>query len=204
MAYSDFSLAKVKKDFGLTLDETRNLFADIKPVTPSDTLTTILKDYIPLATSIATEKARSEFLIAPILAEIRRLLNNQISLFSGNEFNVDTSKGLQGFCDYIISASQEQLFISAPVMFIFEAKKEDIIGGLGQCVAAMIAAQLFNQNQGNEVERIYGSVTSGTNWKFLFMEGSTVYIDSVEYYIKEVDKILGILMEPFQLVLTAV
>ncbi|RAM50552.1 MAG: hypothetical protein C6Y22_16795 [Hapalosiphonaceae cyanobacterium JJU2] len=204
MAYSDFSLAKVKKDFGLTLDETRNLFADIKPVTPSDTLTTILKDYIPLATSIATEKARSEFLIAPILAEIRRLLNNQISLFSGNEFNVDTSKGLQGFCDYIISASQEQLFISAPVMFIFEAKKEDIIGGLGQCVAAMIAAQLFNQNQGNEVERIYGSVTSGTNWKFLFIEGTTVYIDSVEYYIKEVDKILGILMQPFQPVLTAV
>ncbi|TBR61991.1 hypothetical protein BLD44_001695 [Mastigocladus laminosus UU774] len=60
---------------------------------------------------------------------------------------------------------------------------EDIIGGLGQCVAAMIAAQLFNQNQGNEVERIYGSVTSGTNWKFLFIEGTTVYIDSVEYYI---------------------
>jgi hypothetical protein len=204
MAYSDFSLAKVKKDFGLTLDETRNLFADIKPVIPSDTLTTLLKDYIPLATSIATEKARSEFLIAPILAEIRRLLNNKISLFSGNEFNVDASKGLQGFCDYIISASQEQLFISAPVMFIFEAKKEDIIGGLGQCVAAMIAAQLFNQNQGNEVERIYGSVTSGTNWKFLFIEGTTVYIDSVEYYIKEVDNILGILMQPFQAVLTAV
>lgn len=163
-----------------------------------------MKDYIPLATSIATEKARSEFLIAPLLAEIRRLLNNQISLFSGNEFNVDASKGLQGFCDYIISASQEQLFISAPVMFIFEAKKEDIIGGLGQCVAAMIAAQLFNQNQGNEVERIYGSVTSGTNWKFLFIEGSTVYIDSVEYYIKEVDQILGILMQPFQPAFTAV
>jgi hypothetical protein len=71
-------------------------------------------------------------------------------------------------------------------------------------VAAMIAAQLFNQNQDNEVERIYGSVTSGTNWKFLFIEGTTVYIDSVEYYIKEVDKILGILTQPFQPVLTAV
>jgi hypothetical protein len=32
MAYSDFSLARVKKDFGLTLDESRNLFADTKPV----------------------------------------------------------------------------------------------------------------------------------------------------------------------------
>ena len=203
MAYSDFSLAKVKKSFDLTLDETRNLFADTKPVTPSDTLRTILIDYIPLATAISTEKARSEFLIAPILAEVRRLLNNKISLFSGNEFNVDATQGLQGFCDYIISNSQEQLFISAPVMFIFEAKKEDIIGGLGQCVAAMIAAQLFNLNQGNEVGRIYSLVTTGTNWKFLFLEDTTVYIDYTEYYIKEVDKIWGILLQPFQPVLTA-
>jgi hypothetical protein len=82
-------------------------------------------------------------------------------------------------------------------MFIFEAKKEDINGGLGQCLAAMIAAQLFNQNQESDVERIYGSFTTGTNWKFLFIEGNTVYIDSVEYYIKEVDKILGILLQPF-------
>ncbi|RUR78744.1 hypothetical protein PCC6912_35090 [Chlorogloeopsis fritschii PCC 6912] len=204
MVYSDFSLAKVKNDFGLTLDESRSLFADTKPVSPSDTLKILLKDYIPLATSISTEKARSEFLIAPILAEVRRLLNNQVSLFSGNEFNVDSTKGLQGFCDYIISGSQEQLFITAPVIIIFEAKKEDIIGGLGQCVAGMIAAQLFNQKQNNEVEKIYGSVTTGTNWKFLILEETTVYIDTIEYYIKEVDKILGILMQPFQPTLTAV
>lgn len=204
MAYSDFSLAKVKNDFGLTLDESRNLFADTQPVLPSATLKTLLSDYIPLATSISTEKARSEFLIAPILAEVRRLLNNQISLFSGNEFNVDAQRGLQGFCDYIISGSKEQLYMTAPVTIIFEAKKEDIIGGLGQCVAAMVAAQLFNQSKGNEVERIYGSVTTGTNWKFLFLEDTIVYIDEIEYYIKEVDKILGILLQPFQPVLTAV
>jgi hypothetical protein len=204
MAYSDFNLAKVKNDFGLTLEESRNLFVDTKPVLPSATLTTLLGDYVPLATSISTEKARSEFLIAPILAEVRRLLNYQISLFSGNEFNVDSQRGLQGFCDYIISGSPEQLYISAPVTIIFEAKKEDIIGGLGQCVAAMVAAQIFNQSNGNEVERIYGSVTTGTNWKFLFLEGTVVYIDQIEYYIKEVDKILGILLQPFQPVLIAV
>lgn len=204
MAYSDFNLAKVKNDFGLTLEESRNLFVDTKPVLPSATLTTLLGDYVPLATSISTEKARSEFLIAPILAEVRRLLNYQISLFSGNEFNVDSQRGLQGFCDYIISGSPEQLYISAPVTIIFEAKKEDIIGGLGQCVAAMVAAQIFNQSKGNEVERIYGSVTTGTNWKFLFLEGTVVYIDQIEYYIKEVDKILGILLQPFHPVLIAV
>ena len=102
MAYSDFTLARVKKDFGLTLDETRDLFAATSPVAPSEILTTILNDYVPLAISISTEKARSEFLIAPILAEVRRLLNKRVSLFSGKDFTVDPARGLQGFCDYII------------------------------------------------------------------------------------------------------
>jgi hypothetical protein len=197
MAYSDFSLARAKNDFGLTLDESSDLFAATAPVSSSDLLKTLLKDYVPLAISISTEKARSEFLIAPILAEVRRLLNQRISLFSGKDFTVDPERGLVGFCDYIISGSQEQLFISAPVVTIFEAKKEDIIGGLGQCAAAMVAARYFNQNQGSEVERIYGAVTTGTNWKFLILEETTLLIDSVEYYINQVDKILGILLQPF-------
>jgi len=179
------------------LDETRDLFAATSPVAPSEILTTILNDYVPLAISISTEKARSEFLIAPILAEVRRLLNKQVSLFSGKDFTVDPARGLQGFCDYIISGSQEQLFISALVVTIFEAKKEDIIGGLGQCAAAMVAAECFNQNQGSEVVSIYGSVTTGTNWKFLILQETTLYIDPTEYYIKEVDKILGIVLQPF-------
>jgi hypothetical protein len=55
----------------------------------------------------------------------------------------------------------------------------------------------FNQNQGSEVDRIYGAVTTGTNWKFLILQETTLYIDPTEYYIKEVDKILGILLQPF-------
>lgn len=204
MAYSDFTLAKVRDEFGLTLEESRDLFASVAPITPSDTLTTLLADYVPLATAIATEKARSEFLIAPILAEVRRQLNNQVSLFSGSEFPVDSAQGLQGFCDYIISASREQLLITAPVLMIVEAKREDIIGGLGQCIAAMVAAQLFNQREGNQVRTIYGAVTTGTNWKFLMLEDKTVLVDRVEYFINQLDKILGILTEPFQSHLTAI
>ena len=204
MAYSDFDLARVRDAFGLTLDESRDLFTAIAPIAPSDMLRTILADYIPLATAIATEKARSEFLIAPILAEVRRQLNNQISLFSGTEFSVDPAQGLQGFCDYIISASREQLLITAPVTIIVEAKREDIIGGLGQCIAAMVAAQLFNQRAGNEVELIYGAVTTGTNWKFLTLADGIVSVDQVEYYINQIDKILGIFIHPFQPSLAAV
>ena len=201
MAYSDFSLAKVRDSFGLTLDESKDLFSAIAPIAPSKTLQLILSDYIPLATAIATEKARSEFLIAPLLAEVRRQQNNQISLFSGSEFSVDAKLGLYGFCDYIISSSPEQLMITAPVMTIVEAKRENIVGGLGQCIAAMVAAQIFNQQTKINVKTIYGAVTTGTNWKFLTLTDKTVSVDRIEYFINQPDKILGILSAPFNQVL---
>lgn len=198
MAYSDFTLAKVKETFGLTLEEAQNLFVEVKGVQPSELLNLSLKEYIPLATAINTEKARSELLIAPVLTEVRRQLKYQIALFSGTEFNVDNDNGLVGFCDFILSGSKEQYYITDPVIALVEAKNENIKGGLGQCIAAMIAAQLFNQKANNDIKIIYGVVTTGTNWKFLTLEGNKVFIDSIEYYIKEVDKILGILLKPLQ------
>ena len=61
------------------------------------------------------------------------------------------------------------------------------------CIATMIAAQLFNQRQGTVTDEIYGAVTTGTDWKFLKLYDRTIYIDKNDYFIKEVDKILGIL-----------
>jgi hypothetical protein len=57
----------------------------------------------------------------------------------------------------------------------------------------MVAAQIFNEREGNEIPVIYGTVTSGTNWKFLKLKGKVVEIDLVEYYLTDVNKILGIL-----------
>jgi hypothetical protein len=198
MTYSNFTLAKVKEDFGLTVEEIQNLFADIEAVKPSEILTVTLQEYISLATAIGTEKARSEFLIAPILTEVRRQVNYQISLFSGTDFNVDFEKGLLGYCDFLLSASREQFFISAPVITIVEAKNENIIGGLGQCVAEMVAAQIFNQKKEIDIPVIYGVVTSGTAWRFLTLSENTVCIDLVEYYINQVETILAILLSPIQ------
>ena len=198
MVYSNFTLAKVKEDFSLTVDETQNLFSEIAVVQPSEILTVILQDYIPLATAIGREKARSEFLIAPILSEVRKQVNYQISLFSGTDFNVDVEKGLLGYCDFLISASKEQFFITAPVMTIVEAKNENIISGLGQCIAEMVASQIFNQSQNIDIPIIYGVVTTGTAWRFLTLKNNQVYIDILEYYINQVDNILGIILNPIQ------
>lgn len=134
-------------------------------------------------------------IIAPIILEIRRKLNYHISLLSGIEFNVDPGKGLKGFCDFLMSNSQEQLFISSPILAIVEAKNENLKGGLGQCIAEMVAAQLFNQQESNEISIIYGAVTTGTVWQFLKLENKVVSIDLTEYFIRDIQKIIGILIK---------
>lgn len=195
MAYSEFTLSKFKKNFNIKIDETANLFADIEPLEASENLTNSLGDSAELALAINTEKARSEMIITPILLELRRRANYQISLFSGTDFTVDISKGLNGYCDFIISRSKEQLTINAPVIIIVEAKNENIKDGLGQCAAAMLAAQIFNEEEGNEITNIYGAVTTGDIWKFMKLVGSDLFIDLDNYYIKEISKILGILYQ---------
>ncbi|GCL40866.1 hypothetical protein H6F39_02030 [Anabaena sp. FACHB-1250] len=194
MAYSDFKLSEIIQKFELTLNEVSGLFADVPEEEPSNLLTTILKENVDLAVSINTEKARSEMIISPILLEVRRNLNNEISLFSGVDFNVDNQQGLNGFCDFLISLSKEQLFIRAPIITLVESKNENLKLGLAQCIAEMLAAQLFNQQKQNAIKIVYGAVTIGTIWQFLKLEDKTISIDLTEYYIKDVKKILGILI----------
>jgi len=203
MSYSEFTtLSKVQSVFNLVIEEDHNLFADVKGVIPSDYLQQTLKEYIPLATAINTEKSRSEFLIAPVLAELRRQTNYQISLFSGTEFDVDKEKGLTGYCDYIISCSKEQYFIRVPVVAIVEAKNENIKAGLGQCIAEMVAAQIFNKQEGQPLQEIYGVVSTGTVWKFMVLKDNLVLIDSQEYYINQVDIVLAIMILPIRTLLS--
>ena len=193
MPYSDFSLEKVKRTFQLTTSETVDLFGEVPDLECSALLTETLRYNVPLALASNSEKARSEMIISPILIDLRRQLKERINLFSGIEFDVDSERGLNGICDFIISNSSEILFVSAPVITLVEAKKENITAGLGQCVAEMLAARIFNERTGNEVSTIYGAVTTGSIWKFMKLEGSVISIDLTEYYLKDVNKILGIL-----------
>jgi len=196
MAYSDFDLKKVRHEFGLQIDEQPDLFVDVTLVQPSAMLADTLAETAHLAMAIHTEKARSEMLITPVLLDLWRQAQAQISLFSGTEFTVDEARGLTGYCDYILSRSKEQLTINAPVVMIVEAKNENIKGGLGQCVAEMIAAQLFNEREGNAIDTIYGAVTTGEIWKFLKLVGAVASIDLSDYYIvRDIPKILGILWQ---------
>lgn len=195
MSYSNFSLENIKNIWGVKIFEKFGIFAEIPEANLSDLLLETLRYNVPLALAINSEKSRSEMIISPILLELRRQLENRISLFSGKEFNVDSEKGLIGYCDFLISLSPEQLLIEAPVITIVEAKNENIESGLGQCMAEMIAAQLFNQRKGNEIRKIYGVITTGSIWKFMSLEGKDITIDLNEYFLNNVGKIIGILRE---------
>ncbi|MEM6839965.1 MAG: hypothetical protein AAF609_24410 [Cyanobacteria bacterium P01_C01_bin.120] len=198
MSYSSFSLSQVKADFGIVTNETQDLYAETLAVQASDLLTLTLSEQVSLANAINTEKARSELIVMPIFMEVRRQLKNQIAVFSGSTFEVDPSKGLEGRCDFILSRSPEQYYIAAPIMTIVEAKNESIPSGLGQCIATMLAARLFNEREGQPVNTVYGAVTTGNDWKFLQLMGNTAFIDTKAYFINEVDKLIGILVSSLE------
>lgn len=189
MSYSEFTLSSVKKTFQLTTIEKAGLFAK-NTLTCSEHLAETLKYNTPLALASNSEKARSELIITPILLEVRKQ-QTQFNFFSGIKFDVDEAQGLNGFCDYIISHAEEKLFIAAPVIMLVEAKNENIMNGLGQCIAEMVAAQLFNQREENQTKSIYGIVTTGTNWQFLKLTDNCVEIDLNEYYLSDIEQILG-------------
>jgi len=194
MSYSQFSIDKAKRDLELTIVEGVRFFPEtIAPITPSSRLETILED-LPWAVAVGTEKARSEVIINPVLLEMRRLLNREISVFSGEQFDVDMDAGLNGVCDFLISRSPEQLTIEVPTIVVVEAKKADLKLGLGQCIAEMVAMQRFNEAHGQPIKFLYGCVTSGTQWRFLQLESQIVTIDLNDYSLLPVEQILGFLV----------
>jgi hypothetical protein len=195
MSYSEFtSIIKVKQAFGLTTVEGPRFLPQITPIAPSATLTDFLANSLPVAVATGSEKARSEMIITPVLLEVRKILQQKISLFSGEDFTVDYKTGLNGVCDYLISRSPEMLEIEAPAVTVVEAKKADLKTGIGQCVAEMVAMQKFNEVKGKPISVVYGSVSNGTQWRFLKLEEKIVSIDLNDYALPPVDEILGMLV----------
>jgi hypothetical protein len=165
MAYSNFTIEEVELQFDLQLQAV-SFLPVVPPVAPSIFLDHYLDRGLILTKRNASEKARSEFLIAPILMELETSLVDSISLFSGEDFTVDRSLGLNGICDFLISRSPAQLTIKAPVIAVVEAKKGVLRDGWGQsatlcseetseqsvaaCIAEL-AAQKFNQQRHQEI-----------------------------------------------------
>ncbi len=192
MAYSNFTIEEVELRFDLQLQAV-SFLPETTPIAPSDLLNRYLERGLTLAKRNVSEKAQSEFIIAPILLELETLLTDSISLFSGEDFTVDRSLGLNGICDFLIARSPAQLIIKAPVIAVVEAKRGVLRDGWGQCIAELVAAQKFNLQRHQEISFTYGIVTSGLLWQFIRLSGSTVSIEPAEIPLQPLDRLLGIL-----------
>jgi hypothetical protein len=194
MAFNTFTLPQVLQTFHFTVETSLGLFEGVPSVPISQRLRETLEINAPLALAVNTEKARSEWLIAPILSELWQRGKGRISILSGVDLSVDPEEGLNGVCDFLVGRGPLLPYVTAPLLAVVEAKNESIAGGLGPCAAEMVALYRFNQREGHPIEAAFGVVTSGNNWKFLRLRPPTLSVDLPEYQLTQADRILGILM----------
>jgi hypothetical protein len=196
MGYSDYtSLHKLQQELNLTHHK-KLLFPNITPVEPSQKLQEDLEEARNY--SLLTEKAKSEFLITPVLKEIRRSYPAQVGVFSGVSLDI-VSAGLSGFCDFILSHEPNTIELTAPIFCLVEAKNRTLEEGFAQCAAEMYAAILFNEENQTPLDFMYGCVTNGYDWNFMRLKKKQVQVDSVRFFLNEIEKILGI----FSIIITS-
>ncbi|EDN68099.1 conserved hypothetical protein [Beggiatoa sp. PS] len=192
MPYSSFTLKKIEKTFQLQ-ETVQNLFPNVQPLEISDWLQQTLEKGACLP--LKSEKARSEMIVVPILLEMMEKNHRTITIFSGENLEVDTDKGLNGECDFIISRAIKTYTLQAPILALVEAKQNIIENNMGQCAAQMVGARIFNQSESQPIETIFGCVTNGDVWQFLKLENQTIFIDAKKYFLDNLAQILGVFQE---------
>lgn len=195
MAYSEFDVLSAETQLGV-----RSVLGPIfSPLTPVG-VPTWLTEHLHRGSElrVESEKARNEFIVAPILLAVRELSGNAITIFSGESFEVDRSQGLAGEVDFLLTLATGPAavpVIRAPVVAVVEAKRQDIAGGLGQCMAQMVAARMFNERHGRPNARVYGCVTTGEDWQFLRLDGDVISYDTTRLYRSDLGRILAAFLE---------
>ncbi|MEB3233625.1 MAG: hypothetical protein VKJ64_21635 [Leptolyngbyaceae bacterium] len=101
-------------------------------------------------TTISSEQARREFLIAPLLSEICQYTHQKVRV----EYTLVVNNWLKGSLDYYFQASN---------FLIIEAKRENIYTGFTQLGAELIA---LDQWIDSDASMLYGAVSTGQIWQF--------------------------------------
>ena len=177
MAYNKFRIEHLKEKLNLTILNEYWLNSGLPPFPNDAILDSLLSDAPKLF--LGSEKARSEFIVTPVLQALNRKNRGRFTIFSGYEFNIDKKIELNGFCDFILAVAANSYVIEAPAFFVVETKKTDIDdNAIAQCAAELYAARLFNEKEGKFQKAVYGCATSGYTWLFLKLENDTLCIDS--------------------------
>lgn len=100
---------------------------------------------------LANEMARREFLIAPVLMEVIRYTQAEISV----EYPLNVTEQLKGTLDYYLTATHQCLVI--------EAKNGDLEKGFTQLAVELVAIDQWLENP---TPCLYGAVSMGNVWQF--------------------------------------
>ena len=190
MSYSEITLEIIRSRFGIALSE-RALFPHPEKITPPTWLQAALVRGNGMA--LFSEKARNEFIVTPVLLASRELAHDSFYIFSGVRFDVDAERGLKGECDFLLGHTPPTPLVTAPIVVIVEAKKQDLEEGWGQCAGQMLGARIFNEREGQPLRSIYGCVTTGEAWHFMELTGNELIVDARRFFIPEVETILWII-----------
>lgn len=135
--------------------------------------------------SLESEITRREFLIAPIIFEVRHLSKAKLN----SEFWIEYNHQLRGSLDYFLRDERSLL--------VTEAKNADLTRGFTQLAVEMIA---LDKSDEDLQKTIYGAVTTGREWHFGKLNRETKVISqsidsfSIPNNLEEIVRILlGIL-----------
>jgi hypothetical protein len=188
MGYSKFKkIETVAKNFGLSVKR-EDLFKKIKSVRLSSWLVQTLK--IAKNFPLRNEKVKSERIVSPILVEVANAYQEYVTLFSGEDLEINADENLSGACDFFFTLVPDSAYLETPIISLVEAKDEDMDYGIAQCAAQLYGAKLFNEMDGKNIPVLYGCATDGVEWIFMRFENNTFYIDKQIY--TDIKEIIGV------------
>lgn len=188
MAYPNFTAQDLTRRFGLHF-ASEDVFGAAPAVEPTPWLTDTLR--LDQAMGFGSEKSRSERLVSPILTESCARSNFSFAVVSGA--NLDADEGLRGECDFVLTRTRIQEFITAPIFCLTEAKRQDVRQGTIECAAQLLGARKLNEADGKPVATLYGYSTTGTEWRFVKLESQMLTLDLPRYYLADLSRLLGVL-----------
>ncbi len=165
MAFSDFkTIPEVLEQFRIRYTVKDFVQIEELPDTPSEQFLQDFEFCMQHIDVFASEAARCEAIIFPILKEIYKGYADDYALWIKKPITYDET--LNGTPDYLIATRSELGIpvVGTPLIIILvEAKKNDFGEGWGQCLSELVAVQKINKDTDFPV---YGIVSDGTLWEF--------------------------------------
>lgn len=196
MAFSEFkTMADVQKKYRIKYEKHKFLIS--QEIMPNSAFIEGLAFRESNIDVFASEAARSEMIISPLLVEVYKKHCHKYAFWIQKSIFYDNT--LQGTPDYIFSQRSElgKTVLESPIVIVVEAKKSDFVQGWAQCLAELVAAQRLN---GTNNRHVYGIVTDGSLWQFGRLFNDVFTQDAENFTIDRLASLFGVLESLLQMV----